>query len=393
MSTLISVVLLALGWLLLVVLLWRTRGRFSKLDRLSGRTTRHQERALQELLAVRGEVKATRGDLKATRAEVKALRGELKALSQKVRGLRQDSADLKDKVVTQRQRGKEFFAALRKLQHAIVHYETRSPFDEKGAEDFGLVLPRPQRIVVSMTTTASRLYEIAPTIESVLNQTVRPDLVVLWLDEVLSEHDVPLEVRAMQRRGLTVRFTRDIGPHTKLVPALREYPDEVVITVDDDVLYPCYLVEALYRGYLADPTKIYCTRARRITGWGEQLRYSADWPNVTEAAEGLDIFPLGVGGVLYPPRVLPEAVFDEELQHKLCPTADDVWFKTMSLTRRVVCKRVALRKTEFPDRPFSQETGLQIANVQGRQNEGQIRACFEYFSVSSVLLSPESAQA
>lgn len=243
---------------------------------------------------------------------------------------------------------------------------------------------RAHKIVVSLTSIPARLYEMSTTIESLLNQTLKPDAITLWLDETKLDFDaLPLELQRQTKRGLTVAFCRDIGPHTKLLPALQAHPDDVIITVDDDVLYPFDLVERMYRHYQQDPTKIYCTRARRIATQGRDFKYG-DWQNLSSEVEGHDVLPLGVGGVLYPPHVFDDEVFNVEMFQKLTPKADDVWFKAMALRRGVPAKRLNLSPRPFPLRPFSQTVGLRHFNLAGG-NEQQVRACFEHYDLWSKL--------
>lgn len=246
---------------------------------------------------------------------------------------------------------------------------------------------RDQRIIVSLTTIPPRIYDIGTTIESLLLQSLKPDMIVLWLDkDGLTEEDLPLNLRRQMDRGLTVRFCEDIGPHTKLVPALKEFPEDVIITVDDDILYPSYVLERLYRNYLQDKSKIYCNRARFISVLKHaDFSYEQDWENVREEVEGLNVIPLGVGGVLYPPKILHEDVFDLKLQKKLTPKADDIWFKAMSLRRGVLCKRIAGLRQIYPIRPHSQEVSLHSENVFGGGNEAQVQACFNHFHLWELL--------
>lgn len=257
------------------------------------------------------------------------------------------------------------------------------------ATNFGLNRgdERERSVTVSLTTIPSRIYEIGTTIESILMQSFKPDRIVLWLDrDGITESELPLSLRGQMERGLTVRFCEDIGPHTKLIPALKEFPDDVIITVDDDILYPNYVLERLYRDYLLDKTKIYCNRARFISVLNRNdFRYEQDWKNVSTEVEGLNLLPLGVGGVLYPPGVLGDDVFDLALQKELAPRADDIWFKAMSLKRGVVCKRIAGMRHIFPMRPHSQEVGLQLTNVKAGGNETQISACFDHFDLWNIL--------
>ena len=53
--------------------------------------------------------------------------------------------------------------------------------------------------------------------------------------------------------------------YKKLVPTLDLYPNDIIITVDDDVYYSNDLVLSLYNSYLNDMDKISCLRASVIT--------------------------------------------------------------------------------------------------------------------------------
>lgn len=247
--------------------------------------------------------------------------------------------------------------------------------------------PRDKKIVVSLTTIPARLFDIHTTIESLLRQTLKPDAIVLWLDETrISDADLPLRLKDQMKRGVEVRFCQDIGPHTKLIPALRAFPDSVVITVDDDILYPSNLVERLVYNHRKYPSEILCFRARRIhlPGLGPTI-YSQHWPNQLSEASGLDIVPLGVGGVLYPPDSLDPEVFNLSAQRELSPKADDIWFKAMSLRAGVACRRIDAPTEPHPIRPNSQDVGLEAFNVGEGGNDAQIQAAFDRYDLWRVL--------
>jgi hypothetical protein len=132
---------------------------------------------------------------------------------------------------------------------------------------------------------------------------------------------LPERVRRLGRHGLTIRVCDDLGPHKKLVPALAAYPDAFILTADDDVIYPRGWVGAFVADY-RDPGEILCGEARRmaLTPDGELARYR-DWPHAAVGAAGPGVFPVGVGGVLYPPGSLgPDAAKAEEFM-RLCPAA------------------------------------------------------------------------
>ena len=97
-------------------------------------------------------------------------------------------------------------------------------------------------------------------IESLRRQTHPPDAIYLWLPrEHFREHpdgyDFP---------GIEVRFSRDYGPATKLLPllAVESDPDTLIITIDDDVEYPADLVDKLVRS-----SQLFPDQAIGFTGW------------------------------------------------------------------------------------------------------------------------------
>ena len=247
--------------------------------------------------------------------------------------------------------------------------------------------PRETKVVVSLTSIPARLFDIHTTIESLLRQSLKPDEIVLWLDATtITESDLPSRLRSQMKRGLTVRYCADIGPHTKLVPALRAFPESLIITVDDDVLYPSTLAERLVYNHRKFPHEILCFRARRIHLPALQpTNYSEHWPYQLTEASGLDIVPLGVGGVLYPPRCLDPEVFNLDAQRALAPKADDIWFKAMSIKAGVKCRRIDAPKEPHPLRPNSQDVGLEAFNVEEGGNDAQIQATFDHFQLWPIL--------
>ena len=81
-------------------------------------------------------------------------------------------------------------------------------------------------------------------VESIFSQTLKPNNVVLYLSEKeFSTRPLPLTLMRQQERGLEVRFVDDLGPHTKLIPALKDFPEAIIVTIDDDYMYPFDLLE------------------------------------------------------------------------------------------------------------------------------------------------------
>jgi len=201
--------------------------------------------------------------------------------------------------------------------------------------------PRMQPLLVSLTTYGERIHSVHIAIESLLQQVLKADLVVLWLAEDEFSYDmIPEVLKLQEKRGLKIKFTRDIKSYKKLVPALKSYPGALIVTVDDDFIYPVNFLDRLYKAWLKEPEIIHCYRAHRMKydDAGTLLPYN-NWDfEVFDSDASMDIFPTGGAGALYFPGCFYSDVGCEDKFMSLCPTADDVWFKVMSLLKHIPCK-------------------------------------------------------
>lgn len=106
-----------------------------------------------------------------------------------------------------------------------------------------------RKIVFSLTTLPRRIKTIIPTLESLNNQTVKADHIYLTIPKKCSRLDqkYPKIPKKIKKYCDIVYVKEDYGPVTKLVGALLKEtdPDTIIITVDDDVIYPKNLVKDL----------------------------------------------------------------------------------------------------------------------------------------------------
>lgn len=192
------------------------------------------------------------------------------------------------------------------------------------------------RTIVSMTSYPERIDCVSGVIKSILIQTVKPDIILLWLSqEQFVGIELPEELKKLQRYGLEIKWCKDLKPHKKYFYTMQEYKDDIVILVDDDVYYSPTLIEDLLNSYYEYPNAISCMRAHRITINEEnEINCYSDWePEYDDIIHKPlnDVCPVGVGGVLYPPHSIPEFAFNEEIVEKICLFQDDLWLKFTSL--------------------------------------------------------------
>lgn len=192
-----------------------------------------------------------------------------------------------------------------------------------------------QKIVVSLTSFPARINKLWLVIETILRQTHKPDILVLWLskDQFSGFKSLPKRLLKLQERGLIIEFVNnDLRSHKKYYYSFLKYPNDIIITIDDDVYYNSQLIEHLVNCSKKFPDTICCTNSCKIS-FSEKvlLPYNMWVKNRKFNYPSLDIFPIGVGGVLYPKNSFNNYLTDFESFMKYCPTADDVWLRAMSL--------------------------------------------------------------
>lgn len=243
-----------------------------------------------------------------------------------------------------------------------------------------------KEVVVSLTSHGHRIHTAYLAIESIMQQTMLPNKIVLWLSEDV-RNNIPLSLKRLERRGLTIAYTRDIGPYTKLIPSLYQYPDTIIITVDDDMLYRHDTIERLVNSYKAYPTAISCIRGAKILIDKKNKMPKSylkwDWDAKPDHPD-LSILATGSSGALYPPHCFHDEVFDEEKFLSLCPTEDDVWYKVMEIKKGTKTTIIDVGSDPFfyqTQIDSVQDIALWRNNVYGGQSDKQIRALWEHYNL------------
>lgn len=183
---------------------------------------------------------------------------------------------------------------------------------------------REKKIIVSLTTYNKRIKTVFLAIESIFEQKVKPDKIILWLDkDEFTIDSLPKTLKKQMKQGLEINFYHNIKSYKKLIPSLREYPNDIIITVDDDILYKKDCIKNLYNSYLNDKNAVYCNYSFKFL--------DHDFLPTTRLDDFKYIFNyIGTGGgVLFPPHILPNDIFDEELFTKLAPIHDDLFISIL----------------------------------------------------------------
>lgn len=188
-------------------------------------------------------------------------------------------------------------------------------------------------VIVSLTSYDERFSDLEITLYSLVNQKIKPDRIILWLDkERYTLNNLPYIITKYLKNGLEIRFVEDIRSYTKIYYALKEFLDSIIVTADDDIFYPKYWLERLYYSYISNPQNIHCHRAHRLILENQEIMPYETWiKHAKEESARFDNFLTGVGGVLYPPNCFSSEVLRKDIFLKYAPTADDIWLWIMAV--------------------------------------------------------------
>lgn len=249
-----------------------------------------------------------------------------------------------------------------------------------------------QKIIVSLTSYGRRVKCCSPyAIYSIFRQTILPDKLILYLDNTnWSERNIPKELKELTKYGLEIKFTEDLKSYKKLIPALKEYPEDIIITIDDDIFYsPNMIKELLSVSY--SKNAIHCRYARNVKVDQHKNFYPYSlWDRANDNSNNM-ILPIGVGGIMYPPKIFKKQVTESNLFMNLCPQADDLWFWFMSLEKEHILVKSNLKK-DYPIDLFYQKlhsnSSLSQNNfLKGEGNDLQIQRILKHFNITSANIS------
>ena len=248
-------------------------------------------------------------------------------------------------------------------------------------------------VVVSMTSYGRRLRTVAWALESIRAGAARPARVILWIDDSQWFDAKPAHIRALERVGLEVRLTRDLGPHKKYFPFVELVEGRSpmpLVTADDDVLYGRSWLIDLYAASVKDKTAVIAQRAHRMIVCPDGIRPYRSWGEVVTDAPSYLNFATGVAGVLYPPTMVRELYARGDEFLKTAPRADDVWLHFVAVSSGVRVRQVGPTRASYPELPTIGAISLHSVNVAGNGNDQQIAATYDSKTLTRLLRAAES---
>jgi len=249
---------------------------------------------------------------------------------------------------------------------------------------------QPDGPVVSLTTYGSRSQTVHLTLESIACGTLRPARLILWIDEEALFRNLPNTIRRLQKRGLEVKLCKNYGPHKKYYPYLEseEVFDTPLVTADDDVLYPRYWLEKLFKANREHSGDINCFWAHVIGVSESGLSEYRSWKQCDSTHPSFLHLATGMGGVIYPPLFLTKLKLAGTEFEKCCPKGDDLWLHVLALRNGFKVRQILSRLPYFSFHPIpgTEETALSYENATyGDGNDRQTAATYSDADVRLLL--------
>lgn len=243
-------------------------------------------------------------------------------------------------------------------------------------------------VVVTMTSFPGAIDYAFGAIQSLLAGSVLPDKLVLYVTvsqfgvKGLPERLIRL---AAENPVFEIRdYDRDIRSYRKLIPALKDFPDAIIVTTDDDVAYHPDMLRSLLLFHKQYPDDILAHRAKRIIfgkpykKWKKYRWYHFLTKRIHRSFGNIQT---GVGGVLYPPGSLNGDMMDEKFFTELAPTADDIWFWAAAVSngRKIIPVPFGFNKPKGLGKP--RELSLKTFNFKSGvdKNSASLNAILKKF--------------
>ena len=153
------------------------------------------------------------------------------------------------------------------------------------------------KFIISFTTTPCRINKIKPMLDSILNQQLKPNLIILNLPEIFYRTGEKYIIPNFLNENITInRVKKDYGPATKIIPTVYylinnnyDINDTYIIYLDDDIKYSEYLVftyDYLLKSNV-NPLILCCSGFNFVSSNGKlNLYWKKEHNDIVSVAEG-----------------------------------------------------------------------------------------------------------
>lgn len=295
------------------------------------------------------------------------------------------------------------FSLKKKIKQKLFYKRLMREDAQKKADIAKLIMQLPENLigkdfntddfVFSLTSYGVRVEDTLPyALYSIITQKLQPRKIVVYLDwDNWSDEKLPALLQHLKRVGVDFRYCKDLKSYKKLIPALKDFPNNPIITLDDDFYYNPNYHNWMREAYDASDKHTVlgqwgCIPQRQD---GRFLPYS-QWKDCKYGDETSEISFFGCC-CCYPPNIFDDEISKEEIFMKLCPTADDIWFwimeKRLNINLQLVYPNGDINKfhtqiNRIEDFDLSLNNSLMYTNITLGQNDIQMDALLRYYKIS-----------
>lgn len=197
-------------------------------------------------------------------------------------------------------------------------------------------------VIVSLTSYKHRIKDIIPTLQSLKEQSYKPDKIVLYI----AHEDKPLVYEELNKY-CEVRFCDDTRSHKKF-NGFWDFPDCYVVTADDDLLYEPDWLKTLLRASQLSPNCVAAHNTFKLEyyNWGKCLTRISN----NRSLQGLiHTYVMTGAGVLLQPGIA-EKIQELKDAWKFTPYCDE---KALSLI--LAAKHIPVVATAMNSNPYHKE--------------------------------------
>jgi hypothetical protein len=202
-----------------------------------------------------------------------------------------------------------------------------------------------RRMVISLTTTPVRIRFTREMLTALADQTGEFSAILINIPYRLSRtgeaYEIPEWMSTIEK--LRVNRCTDYGPATKLLGALEceRDPDTLIVTVDDDVLYPTWMVEAYRRCAASNDGCAYCMTGFNIPDPSAvAVKLERGALQLVEG-DGVDVqVAAGYGSCLYKRSFFDDTIFDVPKLPDFLVYSDDIYISNYLAARHIGIKTV-----------------------------------------------------
>jgi len=227
----------------------------------------------------------------------------------------------------------------------------------------------------------ARINNVWQVVECMLRQSVHADKIILWLskDQFPSEESIPFSLKERIGDTFEIRIVSgDIRSHKKYYYAAKEFLDDMLFLIDDDIYYPNDILERSLRAFRQHPHSVICSYGSHIIADSKNQNANYDlWKSEYSNSEADDLFFGSGGGTLFIPSTLFKDLTNICLALRLTPTADDIWLNAMCKLNRI--HYIMLAHGEILTIDNHNSPALSKINNGMKQNNVQIKNVESYY--------------